>query len=139
MSSAEPHHLAEPVQNQQRGLSPSGSHPRSNEQMTPFELSELQLLEAGDRGGRAVNEMALRIEMGRTVMRPSQLGALRAGAVVALDALVDEPVTIFADERPIAHGEVMVLNDEYCVRVTELIGEKSTDEFGCVNEHANKR
>ncbi|MEM8732626.1 MAG: FliM/FliN family flagellar motor switch protein [Planctomycetota bacterium] len=103
------------------------------EKMTPFELSELQLQESSNPSGRAVNEVALRIEMGRTVMRPTQVGALRAGAVVALDALANEPVTIYANERPIALGEVMVLEDEYCVRVTELLSEseptgyKSTD------------
>lgn len=46
---------------------------------------------------------------------------LRSGAVVPLDKLAGDPVDLFVNGRMIARGEVLVLNDNFCVRVTELI------------------
>ncbi|EMI41869.1 flagellar motor switch protein FliN [Rhodopirellula sp. SWK7] len=67
-------------------------------------------------------EMDLRIELGRTKMRLEEVLRLRRGSVVALDKLAGDPVDIFANGRLIARGEVLVMNDNFCVRVTELIG-----------------
>ena len=46
---------------------------------------------------------------------------LEQGAVVALDKLAGDPVDVYANGRLIARGEVLVLNDNFCVRVAELI------------------
>jgi len=67
-------------------------------------------------------EMDLRIELGRTMMRLEEVLHLRGGSVVALDKLAGDPVDVFANGRLIARGEVLVLNDNFCVRVTELVG-----------------
>ncbi|MCM2370437.1 flagellar motor switch protein FliN [Aporhodopirellula aestuarii] len=67
-------------------------------------------------------EMDLRIELGRTKMRLEEVLRLRRGSVVALDKLAGDPVDIFANGRLIARGEVLVMNDNFCVRVTELVG-----------------
>lgn len=67
-------------------------------------------------------EMDLRVELGRTRMRLEDVLRLRRGSVVMLDKLAGDPVDIFANGRLIARGEVLVMNDHFCVRVTELLG-----------------
>jgi flagellar motor switch protein FliN len=66
-------------------------------------------------------EMDLRIELGRTHMELEELLKLRKGSVVSLDKLAGDPVDVFVNGRLIARGEVLVLNDNFCVRVAELI------------------
>jgi flagellar motor switch protein FliN/FliY len=66
-------------------------------------------------------ELDLRIEFGRTQMYLEDVLRLRKGSVVALDKLAGDPVDIFVNGRLIAKGEVLVLNDNFCVRVAELI------------------
>jgi|SRR6056297_440682 len=67
-------------------------------------------------------EMDLRVELGRTQMRLEEVLRLRKGSVVALDKLAGDPVDIFANGKLIARGEVLVMNDNFCIRVTELVG-----------------
>ena len=66
-------------------------------------------------------ELDLKIEFGRTHMYLEDILKLRRGSVVALDKLAGDPVDIFVNGRLIAKGEVLVLNDNFCVRVAELI------------------
>lgn len=66
-------------------------------------------------------ELDLRIEFGRTNMYLEDVLKLRKGSVVPLDKLAGDPVDIFVNGRLIAKGEVLVLNDNFCVRVAELI------------------
>ncbi len=83
-------------------------------------------------GAQAANEQAsldllhdvqldLKIELGRTQMHLEEVLRLKQGAVVTLDKLAGDPVDIYANGRLIARGEVLVLNDNFCVRVAELI------------------
>ena len=67
-------------------------------------------------------ELDLRIELGRTQMRLDEVLQLRGGSVVALDKLAGDPVDVFVNGRLIARGEVLVMNDNFCIRVTELMG-----------------
>ena len=46
---------------------------------------------------------------------------LQRGAVIPLDKLASDPIDIFVNGRLVARGEVLVLNDNFCVRVAELI------------------
>ena len=66
-------------------------------------------------------QLDLRIELGRTHMHLEDVLRLRQGAVVPLDKLAGDPVDLYVNGRMIARGEVLVLNDNFCVRVTELI------------------
>ncbi|MHB0955764.1 MAG: flagellar motor switch protein FliN [Pirellulaceae bacterium] len=94
-------------------------------QLAPFELKDLT-------GAPATTERAsldllrdveldLRIELGRTHMYLEDVLQLRRGSVVALDKLAGDPVDVFVNGRLVARGEVLVLNDNFCVRVAELI------------------
>jgi flagellar motor switch protein FliN/FliY len=66
-------------------------------------------------------ELDLKIELGRTDMYLEDVLKLRKGSVVALDKLAGDPVDVYVNGRLIARGEVLVLNDNFCVRVAELI------------------
>ena len=66
-------------------------------------------------------ELDLKIELGRTNMYLDDVLRLRKGSVVPLDKMAGDPVDIYVNGRLIARGEVLVLNDNFCVRVAELI------------------
>ena len=66
-------------------------------------------------------DLDLKIELGRTHMYLEDVLKLRKGSVVPLDKLAGDPVDIYVNGRLIARGEVLVLNDNFCVRVAELI------------------
>lgn len=63
----------------------------------------------------------VKIELGRTRMFVEDVLRLAEGAVVELDKLAGDPVDVFVNERLIAKGEVLVLNDNFCVRINEII------------------
>jgi flagellar motor switch protein FliN/FliY len=63
----------------------------------------------------------VKIELGRTRMLVEDVLRLGEGAVVELDKLAGDPVDIYVNDRPIARGEVLVLNDNFCVRINEII------------------
>ena len=66
-------------------------------------------------------ELELRIELGRAELLIEEVLRLREGSVVPLDKLAGDPVDILANGRLIARGEVLVLNDNFCVRVAEIL------------------
>ncbi|MFV1965153.1 MAG: flagellar motor switch protein FliN [Pirellulaceae bacterium] len=72
-------------------------------------------------------ELDVQIELGRTNMYLDEVLRLQRGCVVALDKLAGDPVDIYVNGRLIARGEVLVLNDNFCVRVAELILGDDTD------------
>jgi flagellar motor switch protein FliN/FliY len=67
-------------------------------------------------------QLDLRIELGRTRMRPGEVRKLRSGSVIPLDKLAGEPVDLHAGGRRIARGELLVLDGKIAVRVVELAG-----------------
>jgi flagellar motor switch protein FliN/FliY len=66
-------------------------------------------------------QLDLTIELGRTHMHLEDVLKLQQGAVVALDKLAGDPADIYVNGRLVARGEILVLNDNFCVRVAELI------------------
>lgn len=63
----------------------------------------------------------VKIELGRTRMLVEDVLQLGEGAVVELDKLAGDPVDVYVNDRHVARGEVLVLNDNFCVRVNEII------------------
>jgi flagellar motor switch protein FliN/FliY len=70
---------------------------------------------------KAVNKVAVEISviLGRAKMPIHQLLKMGRGAVIELDATVDDPVYVFANNRVIAKGEVMVSGENVAVTITE--------------------
>lgn len=63
----------------------------------------------------------LSVEIGRTVMTLGQALRLGPGSIVELRRLAGEPVDLLAGGKPIAHGEVVVVDEEFALRITEMI------------------
>jgi flagellar motor switch protein FliN/FliY len=63
----------------------------------------------------------VKIELGRTRMLVEDVLRLSEGAVVELDKLAGDPVDVYVNDRHVAKGEVLVLNDNFCVRINEIV------------------
>lgn len=65
-------------------------------------------------------EVAVTVELGRARMRVQDVLALRAGSVVELNRPIGAPVDLLANGRVIARGQIVVVEDQLGVRVTEF-------------------
>lgn len=70
----------------------------------------------------------VKIELGRTKMLLEDVLKLGEGTVVELDKLAGDPVDIYVNDRPVARGEVLVLNDNFCVRISEILNKDGIDK-----------
>ncbi len=61
------------------------------------------------------------VELGRTQMLVNDLLKLGQGSVIELSKLAGETLEIMANQKPVARGEVVVINEKYGIRVTEII------------------
>lgn len=61
-------------------------------------------------------------ELGRTRMPVAEILQLNVGSVVELDRTAGSPVDVVVNGSLIARGEVVVIDDEYGVRITEIVG-----------------
>lgn len=66
-------------------------------------------------------KLDVEIELGRTRMLVEDVIRLGEGCVIELDKLAGDPVDVFVNGRHIAKGEVLVLNDSFCVRISEVL------------------
>lgn len=66
-------------------------------------------------------DLRVKIQLGQTRMLVEDVLKLGEGSVVELDKLAGDPVDVFVNDRLIARGEVLVLNDNFCVRVSEVL------------------
>ncbi|WP_099158106.1 flagellar motor switch phosphatase FliY [Virgibacillus ndiopensis] len=65
------------------------------------------------------------VELGRTKRTIRDILDLSAGSVIELDKLAGEPVDIFVNEKLIAQGEVVVIDENFGVRVTDIISQSA--------------
>ena len=70
----------------------------------------------------------LAVEVGRTQMTIREALALGPGSIVTLNRLAGEPVDLLVNGKPIARGEVVVIDEEFGLRVTEVLAPKSASE-----------
>ncbi len=68
--------------------------------------------------------LTLSVELGRTKMVVNDLLQLGQGSVVELTKVVGEPLEVLVNDKLIARGEVVVLNDKFAVRLTDIISPK---------------
>lgn len=68
-------------------------------------------------------DLHVTIELGRTQMLVEDVLRLGSGSVVELDKLAGDPVDVFVNHRLVARGEVLVLNDNFCIRISEIVGD----------------
>lgn len=91
-----------------------------------FDLAELGSSTATGIDAKRVtmlNDVNLRVklQLGQTRMLVEDVLKLGEGSLVELDKLAGDPVDVVVNDRLVARGEVLVLNDNFCVRVTEVL------------------
>jgi flagellar motor switch protein FliN len=65
--------------------------------------------------------MEASVEIGRTMMTVGETLELHPGAIVVLDRLAGEPVDLMVNGTLIARGEVVVIDEQFGVRVSEIV------------------
>lgn len=65
------------------------------------------------------------VELGRTRMQLARILELKNGSVVELDRLAGDPVDVFVNDRMVARGEVVVVDDKFGVRIIEMVSANS--------------
>ena len=68
------------------------------------------------------------VEVGRTRMTIQDLLQLGQGSVVELTKLAGEPLDIFINERLVARGEAVIVNEKFGVRITDIISQSDRIE-----------
>ena len=66
-------------------------------------------------------DLDVMVELGRAEMLVEDVLRLGEGSVVELDKLAGDPVDVYVNNRLIARGEVLVLNDNFCIRISEIV------------------
>ena len=65
--------------------------------------------------------LPINVELGHARMKIKEILELGHGSIVQLDKLPDEPVELYVGDKPLAKGEVVVVEERLGVRITELI------------------
>ena len=76
---------------------------------------------AGKLGRINSVQMALTVEIGRTRMSVRDVLTLEPGAVIELDRSAGAPADVLLNGRLIAHGEIVVVDQDYGVRITQIL------------------
>ena len=66
-------------------------------------------------------KVEISVVLGRSVITMHQLLRMGRGAVIELDTHQDDPVTILANDKPVAKGEIQIQGDKIAVAVVDLI------------------
>lgn len=66
-------------------------------------------------------EMTVTAELGRAYMTVRELLALTPGAIVELDRIAGTPIDVLVNGTVVARGEVVVVDEEFGVRITEIV------------------
>ncbi len=83
--------------------------------------------DAGDLSHLMDLTLPVVIELGRARMTIEEVLALGRGSVVELDRLAGEPVDVYVADRRFAEGEVVVVGDQFGVRVTRILPSRRDD------------
>jgi len=64
------------------------------------------------------------VEVGRTKMLVNDLLQLQQGSVIDLEKMVGEPFEVYVNKKLMAYGEVVVVNEKFGIRLTDIIDPK---------------
>ena len=74
-------------------------------------------------------KVTLHARLGSSRLKVREVEALRPGAVVTLDRLAGEPVELLCRGQVIARGEVMIQDETFALRLTEIVQRGKSDEL----------
>jgi flagellar motor switch protein FliN/FliY len=94
------------------------------------EMTIESLGEAPQKNLKLIMDIPLRVsvELGRTKMPVSELLNLGQGSVIELNKLAGEPMEVLVNDKLIARGEAVVINEKFGVRLTDIISTKERVE-----------
>lgn len=99
-------------------------NPTNAKTLTPGELSK----PAAGTNGQPLDldfildiPLQVKVEVGRTRMMIQELLQLGKGSVIELNKLLGEPFEVMVNDKLVARGEVVVVNDRFGVRLTDII------------------
>ena len=72
-------------------------------------------------------DVTVRVELGRAILPPDELSKVQDGHVIPLDAQPDDPVQVFINDRFVARGRLVIVDDRFCVEVSEVVANISFD------------
>lgn len=103
---------------------PSSQAQVQTAQFTPFHVPGGMPI-ADDRNLNLLLDIPLQVtvELGRTKKQIKEILELSSGSIIELDKLAGEPVDIFVNNKLIAKGEVVVIEENFGVRVTDIISQ----------------
>jgi len=108
-------------------------HWENNMEESTLEVQKAEFGELGSPNGSTSDnkidmllevELDVTIELGRKKMTIQEVLQLGKGSVIELSKLAGEPVDIFVNQKPLAKGEVVVVDENFAIRITNLV-EKS--------------
>jgi flagellar motor switch protein FliN len=85
---------------------------------------------AGELRRLSAVPVELTVEMGRTRMTVGETLELRQGSIITLNRMAGEPVDLLVNGAPIARGEVVVIDEQFGLRVTEMLGDHDREPSG---------
>jgi flagellar motor switch protein FliN/FliY len=96
------------------------------EQVSPAAFTNFAPTNGGGGAGNDINmildiPVQLTVELGRTRIPIKNILQLAQGSVVELDALAGEPMDVLVNGFLIAQGEVVVVNDKFGIRLTDIV------------------
>ena len=92
-------------------------------ELPPLDQPAANGAHAADLGRLSDVPVELAVEIGRTRMTVGETLELRPGSIVVLNRMAGEPVDLLVNGTPIAHGEVVVIDEEFGLRITDVLGE----------------
>ena len=96
-------------------------------QKPDFEIIEPAPASAQSHDIALLESVNVRVQvlLGRARLTVEEILRLGQGSVVELDRLAGEPLDILVNDKLVAHGEVLVLNGNFCVRVTDIVEQEA--------------
>ena len=105
----------------QGGMAMPGMNPNVQSVQFPPLLNGVTEAEQGNIGLIMDVFMEMNVELGRTRKMIKEILSMGEGHIIELDKLAGEPVDILVNHKPIAKGEVVVIDENFGVRVTEIL------------------
>lgn len=93
-------------------------------QFATFEQPKMTEAEARNLNMLLDIPLQVTVELGRTKHSVKEILQLASGSIIELDRLAGEPVDILVNNRLIAKGEVVVIDENFGVRITDIISQK---------------
>ena len=99
--------------------------PSNNEGIKNAELADFERLQKVKEANslEILKDVPLKVivELGRTTLKISEMIELGIGSIIELDKLYGDPVDIFVNNKLIGKGEVVVIDEDFAVRITEIV------------------